>query len=127
MSLDPADQSIFWYTGEYLGNGGSRRTRIFSFRMGNLVDVAEHIIDQLDWQIKTLDESFDVVISGLPEGEQVQLDLFDAMGKLIETNNFTASSGEVSQIFNTANLSAGTYMIRIGNEGFQDVKKVVKK
>lgn len=127
MSLDPADQSIFWFTGQYLGNNGARRTRIFSFRMGNLVDVAEHIIDQLDWQIKTLDGAFDVAITGLPEGEQVQLDLFDAMGKLIETNQFTATSGQVSRVFNVANLPTGTYMIRLGNEGFQDVKKVIKK
>lgn len=127
MSLDPADQSVFWYTGEYLGNNGARRTRIFSFRMGNLVDVAEHIIDQLDWQIKTLEGAFDVLILGLPEGEQVQLDLFDAMGKLIETNQFTATSGQVARVFNVANLPTGTYMIRLGNEGFQDVKKVIKK
>jgi hypothetical protein len=127
MSLDPADQSIFWYTGEYLGSNGARRTRIFSFRIGNLVDVAEHIIDQLDWQIKTLDGSFDVLVTGLPEGEQVQLDLFDAMGRLIETNQFTATSGQVARVFNVANLATGTYMIRIGNEGFQDVKKVIKK
>lgn len=127
MSLDPADQSVFWYTGEYLGNNGARRTRIFSFRMGNLVDVAEHIIDQLDWQIKTLEGAFDVLILCLPEGEQVQLDLFDAMGKLIETNQFTATSGQVARVFNVANLPTGTYMIRLGNEGFQDVKKVIKK
>lgn len=127
MSLDPADQSIFWYTGEYLGNNGSRRTRIFSFKMSTLVGAAEHIIDKLDWQIKTLDNAFDVAINGLPDGEKVQLDLFDAMGKLIETNNHTVNSGTIQRTFNVSNLSPGTYMVRLGNERFQDVKKVVKK
>ncbi len=127
MSLDPEDQSIFWFTGEYLGNNGIRRTRIFSFRMGDLVEVQQHIIDQLDWQIKTLEGAFDVVVVGLPEGENVQLDLFDAMGRLIETNLFTVTDGQVGKVFDVSSLAAGTYMIRLGNEGFQDVKKVIKK
>ena len=127
MSLDPADQSVFWYTGEYLSTNGSRRTRIFSFKLSTLVEIAEHIIDQLNWQIKTLDGAFDVEITGLPEGEKVQLDLFDAMGKLIETNQYTATSGTVSRVFDVSKLPAGTYMIRLGNENFQDVKKVIKK
>jgi hypothetical protein len=127
MSLDPADQSIFWFTGEYLGTNGARRTRIFSFRMGDIVEVAEHLIDQLDWQIKTTDGAFDVQIIGLPEGENVQLDLFDAMGRLIETNLFTVTDGQVGKVFDVSALPAGTYMIRLGNENFQDVKKVIKQ
>jgi len=127
MSLDPEDQSIFWFTGQYLGNSGQRRTRIFSFRMGDLVEVQQHLIDQLDWQIKTLDGAFDVLVVGLPEGETVQLDLFDAMGRLIETNVFQVIDGQVGKVFDVSNLPVGTYMIRLGNENFQDVKKVIKK
>jgi hypothetical protein len=127
MSLDPEDQSIFWFTGQYLGNSGQRRTRIFSFRMGDLVEVQQHLIDQLDWQIKTLDGACDVLVVGLPEGETVQLDLFDAMGRLIETNVFQVIDGQVGKVFDVSNLPVGTYMIRLGNENFQDVKKVIKK
>jgi hypothetical protein len=127
MSLDPEDQSVFWYTGQYLGNSGARRTRIFSFRMGDLVEVQQHLIDQLEWQIKTLDGAFEVLISGLPEGEKVQLDLFDAMGRLIETNPYQVVDGQVGKKFDVISLPIGTYMIRLGNENFQDVKKVIKK
>lgn len=126
MSLDPEDQSIFWFTGQYLGNNGARRTRIFSFRMGDLVEVQQHLIDQLDWQIRTLEGAFDVFVTGLPEGETVQLDLFDAMGRLIETNLFQVVDGQVGKVFDVSNLPAGSYMIRLGNENFQDVKKVIK-
>jgi hypothetical protein len=126
MSLDPEDQSIFWFTGQYLGNNGARRTRIFSFRMGDLVEVQQHLIDQLDWQIRTLEGAFDVFVTGLPEGETVQLDLFDAMGRLIETNLFQVVDGQVGKVFDVSNLAAGSYMIRLGNENFQDVKKVIK-
>jgi hypothetical protein len=95
--------------------------------MGDIVEVAEHLIDQLDWQIKTTDGAFDVQIIGLPEGENVQLDLFDAMGRLIETNLFTVTDGQVGKVFDVSALPAGTYMIRLGNENFQDVKKVIKQ
>ena len=34
MTIDPADDLTFWYTGEYASAGGGVKTRIFSFRMG---------------------------------------------------------------------------------------------
>ncbi|MCX6282157.1 MAG: BACON domain-containing carbohydrate-binding protein [Bacteroidetes bacterium] len=32
MSVDPSDDKTFWFTDEYIGNGGSRKTRIASFK-----------------------------------------------------------------------------------------------
>ena len=32
MSVDPTDDKTFWYTDEYIGSGGSRKTRIASFK-----------------------------------------------------------------------------------------------
>jgi hypothetical protein len=32
MSVDPADDTTFWFCDEYIGTGGSRKTRIASFR-----------------------------------------------------------------------------------------------
>ncbi|MDP1621386.1 MAG: BACON domain-containing carbohydrate-binding protein [Bacteroidales bacterium] len=32
MSVDPTDDKTFWFTTEYIGNGGSRKTRIASFK-----------------------------------------------------------------------------------------------
>lgn len=126
LTLDPEDQSIFWHTGEYLGFNGGRRTRIFNFKLSTLVGEAEHIIDQLDWKIKTLEGSFDVHITGLPDGENVQLDLFDAQGRLIESNQYDIANSEISHVFTVSELASGTYMIRLGNKDFQDVKKVMK-
>lgn len=34
MSVDPADDQTFWYTNEYIGSGGSRKTKIASFQVG---------------------------------------------------------------------------------------------
>jgi len=32
LSVDPADDNTFWFTSEYIGSGGSRKTRIASFK-----------------------------------------------------------------------------------------------
>ncbi len=32
MSVDPADDNTFWFTDEYIGSGGTRKTRIASFK-----------------------------------------------------------------------------------------------
>jgi len=125
MALDPVDPTVFWYTGEYLGSSGARRTRVFSFRIDDIVGVNENILNKLDWIIKTNTESFDVLITGLPNNEDIHFDLFDASGKEIETNIIKSQNGEIGKVIPTNNLAAGTYLIRIGNDSFQDVKKVV--
>jgi len=35
MSIDPFDNETFWFTSEYLGSGGSRKTKVASFKIGN--------------------------------------------------------------------------------------------
>ena len=40
MSVDPTDDKTFWFTSEYLGSGGTRKTKIASFKFGNSPSVA---------------------------------------------------------------------------------------
>ncbi|MCD4761061.1 T9SS type A sorting domain-containing protein, partial [bacterium] len=35
MCVDPVDDKTFWFTSEYIGSGGSRKTKIASFKFGN--------------------------------------------------------------------------------------------
>lgn len=35
MSVDPTDDQTFWYTTQYIGSGGTRKTKIASFKIGN--------------------------------------------------------------------------------------------
>jgi hypothetical protein len=35
MALDPSDDKTFWFTTEYIGSGGSRKTKIAAFRFGS--------------------------------------------------------------------------------------------
>ena len=38
MSIDPADDATFWYTGEFLGNAGDWETQIGGFRLAAAVN-----------------------------------------------------------------------------------------
>ena len=35
LSIDPTDDNTFWFTTEYIGSGGARKTKIASFKFGN--------------------------------------------------------------------------------------------
>ncbi len=35
MCVDPVDNDAFWFTTQYIGSGGSRKTKIASFKIGN--------------------------------------------------------------------------------------------
>ena len=35
LSVDPTDDNTFWFTTEYIGSGGARKTKIASFKFGN--------------------------------------------------------------------------------------------
>jgi PKD repeat protein len=46
MSVDPADDETFWFTTEYLGSGGYRKTKIASFQIGPAVLAANFSADK---------------------------------------------------------------------------------
>jgi hypothetical protein len=125
MTLDPVDPTRFWYTGEYIGPSGARRTRIFSFRIDDIVGVNENILSKLEWVIKTNENTIDVLVKGVPDNQDIHLDLFDASGREIEISILKSQQGEIGKVIATNSLAKGTYLIRIGNDSFQDVKKVV--
>ncbi|MBK7212166.1 MAG: choice-of-anchor J domain-containing protein [Bacteroidales bacterium] len=35
MSVDPSDDQTFWFTTQYIGSGGTRKTKVASFKIGN--------------------------------------------------------------------------------------------
>jgi len=41
LSIDPSDNETFWFTSEYIGGGGSRKSKIASFQIGIIAPVSE--------------------------------------------------------------------------------------
>ena len=57
LSVDPADDNTFWFTSEYIGSGGSRKTRIASFKFAQAPAVVTLPVTNLGGLSATLNGS----------------------------------------------------------------------
>ena len=122
MSLDP-DGKTFWFTGEFIGNNGSRRTKIFSFSLEDIVSVSNE--DFLEPALNVSQNSDVILVNGtnLLDGE-MYVQLYAVNGQELATKIVNVASGELSSTFDKSTLSSGVYLVRIGKESFQRVQKI---
>lgn len=125
MSLDP-DGSTFWYTGEYIGNSGSRRTRIFSFNLEKQVGLQDEAVEESTPILNAIqDESeLQVDVKHFPATEEMYVELFGLDGRRVERQIVAAPNGELQATFDIAPLQSGVYIVRVGKDNFMRVKKV---
>ena len=125
-SLDPADGTILWHTGEYL-KSNDIYTKIFSFKIPKTNIGIDNPAAELVFNAYQLNSSLIVDIKNLTNDKILQVDLFDINGKLIQSKSEFPVAGILKTTFSTEKLAKGTYLIRIGNfnSSFQKVKKVV--
>lgn len=131
MSLSPNGQE-FWYTGEYIGNGGAigqgglRKTRIFSFNLESQVNVENEALTN-DPTLVLIQNDENIIVKGayLPATKDMYIDLFDISGKLIERQRKGTINGELTITFDKTSLSHGVYIVRMGKESFMRVEKIV--
>ena len=123
MTVDPVDDATFWFTGEYLGPSGNRRTRIFSFAMWELLGEEEPVSaspffnsyqpspDQLTVAWKDLkDNKFDIVLT-------------DLNGKLVAQHvDVDASMGQ--KTFSVPAGASGIYLVSLRGENTELTDKV---
>jgi hypothetical protein len=124
LSLDP-DGLTFWYTGDYAQS--STRTRIYSFRIPTSAVGVDEAANQPTFNTYQADNMINLTASNLPSNEEMVVDLFDVNGKEISGKKITPSANAFQTNINIAGLSAGTYLVRVGNPNFQRVVKVYVK
>lgn len=124
MTLDP-DGETFWYTGEYIGDFGARRTRIFSFNLNDQLS-AESQGEIKAPELNLNQDSDNIYIKGvnLPDDELMMVELFTLSGQLIANDKMKVFNGELSASFSKSKLQSGIYLVRVGKENFQRVKKL---
>jgi hypothetical protein len=114
MSIDPADDATFWFTGEYLGNGGSRRTRIFSFAFWQLLGDDENVIVPENFSaFQPNKSSIKLTWSGLKDTD-VTAQLFDMNGKLILSEKL--NTPDEQKTFDLPPYAKGIYVVRLSGE-----------
>lgn len=121
-SLDP-DGITFWHTGEYVASG--KKTRIFSFQITTPTDIAEMKKSNGDFKISLSGNQILVKSGELKDLTPVSVDLFDINGKLLSGSVIAPVNGKIDSAFNAENLSAGSYLVRVGNSNFQKVEKII--
>lgn len=124
MTLDP-DGETFWYTGEYLGNGGNRLTRIFSFNLQQQVGLEDERAANLEFVLMQDALNIKVNVDGIGIEGEMLVDIFDIAGKQLGSNKVEVVSGSFKTTFDKAQLATGTYIVRIGNDNFQRSEKIV--
>jgi hypothetical protein len=122
-SLDP-DGVTFWHTGEYLGNSGATRTRIYSFQLPAVTGI-ESNANNASFSVYQSGSNLLVNGTGLFDNKNIVVDLFDVQGRQLSGKTITPSDRTVNTTISIAGLAKGAYMVRVGNEKFQKVIKVV--
>src|ERR1035437_7533860 len=127
-TLDPTDGLTFWHTNQYNidSTGNNCNTKIFSFRLtSSHTGIPVIAINQLEYKVIQTKNQLDVQVTGLPSNEPVVVNLFDINGKQLTSQWITPVSQQFENKINKNGLATGTYLIRIGNNHFQKVAKVV--
>jgi hypothetical protein len=122
MSMDPADDKTFWFTGEYLGNSGAVKTRIFSFTAWQLLGQEEkevtlpsfnayqphHGVITMEW--KDVSDS------------QLELTIFDLNGRIVISDKVNGQDN--SKSYNSSDFSTGIYLVKLSGENTNVSKKI---
>jgi hypothetical protein len=122
MTMDPTDDMTFWFTGEYIGPGGSRKTRIFSFS---------------SWHIASLDDSpkanplFTIYQPTVNElklewanltGKELEINVVDMDGRHIYSEAIETSLNE--KLVSLPSSATGIYMVTVTNDETRLSRKI---
>ncbi len=124
-TLDPSDGITFWHTNEFVDDSNLERTRIFSFKLQGTAGLNEAKTPNGELNLFQSGAMLNVVATSLPNNEKVIVNLFDINGKQLTSEWVVPQAGKIENQINVENYAAGTYLVRIGNEKFQLVKKVI--
>ncbi|HTB06058.1 MAG TPA: T9SS type A sorting domain-containing protein [Bacteroidia bacterium] len=121
-TLDPSDNVTFWNTNEY-DRGGAEATRIFSFELTSPKGI-QNLIDLSEFKVYQTGNDLNVIASKLPSDDQVQVDMFDIVGKQLSTQYVKPTAGNLQIQINVSSLPKAMYFVRVGNINYQRVFKV---
>jgi hypothetical protein len=127
MTLDPSDGLTFWNTNEYDG-AGNENNRIFSFRLSNVSPTGfANPIDLAQFKVYQDGNFINVIANTLPSNDDVQVDLFDAVGKQLSSKTVKPAGNSINEQISVNGIAMGVYFVRVGNLNYQRVFKVLVK
>jgi len=122
MTMDPVDDYTFWFTGEYLGSGGSRKTRIFSFSSWHLLGQPDIKETQPFFNAYQPNPSAIKLVWNSLNDDNVSIEFYDMNGKIVLSEKATNLQG--GKEFSASEFSRGIYLVKIKGENTNLTKKV---
>ena len=129
LTRDPVDDLTFWFTGEYSGSAGGRKTRIASFKISDILSVDELDLNNSELIITSIDQNiFDLTLLNQSTSDILRLSVYDMTGKRVlyeqvEKTNATAYKKSINMSF----ASSGIYIVELGNSKTKINKKIIVK
>lgn len=106
MSVDPADDKTFWFTTQYIGSGGSRKTRIASFKYDNSPSVVTQAATAITGTSATLNGT--VNPNGLATNYYFQWGTTTSYGNTTATTSAGSGTASVAASAGITGLVTGT-------------------
>ena len=123
MTVDPADDATFWYTGEYFGFSGTKRTRIFSFAMWELLGEEEPPVSNPYFNSYQPSPNAMTVMWKDLNDDRFDILLTDLSGKIIaQENNVDATLGQMT--FDIPSTAVGIYLVTLKGQNTQMTDKI---
>ena len=122
MTMDPTNDTHFWYTGEYLGSSGSVKTRIFNFSAWKLLgqedkEITLPTFNAYQPHFGSLTMEWNDI-----SDSQLEITIFDMNGKVIVSERVNAQ--DKSKTYNSSDFSKGIYLVKLSGENTNMSKKI---
>ncbi len=123
MTLDP-DGETLWYTGEYITGNGTRRTRIFSFHMKELLTTPETLAEELNVNVTQANGLLNVAIGNLGD-EELKIQVYAANGKLVDVRSANPMNGSTKVSFDASTWAKGMYLVGVSTGETHKTTKII--
>jgi len=122
MTMDPSNDMTFWFTGEYLGSGGSRRTRVLSFSSWHLLGEEESELAVPFFNAyQPNPETVRLVWHDLKD-QKVTATITDIQGKLI--NSTLIDTENAQEDFDISGAASGIYFVTLTGQNTNLSQKI---
>jgi len=118
------DGVTFWHTNEYFVSGNPT-SRIYSFTIPTVPLGVNAETDQQKFSVYQAENSLHVSGNELATENELLVDLFAVDGRKISSQKIPPSGKTFSTTIDVSGLAKGTYLVRIGNDSFQKVIKIL--
>ena len=122
MSMDPTDDMTFWFTGEYIGLGQTRRTRIFSFSSWHIASVADNYKPIAAFNAYQPNVNELILKWNDIADEDVTVNVIDSRGRHILSDKLDLSTNE--RLLQLPNLASGIFFVSLTGEETNLTKKI---